>query len=141
LILHLKAKPQDEGVIREAMERYVISFPLVQYNCNKTLGGAYMPAPAMPEERKRSASRHSLHVDRRERVTVTGMIDVISFDEESVIGETEMGVIIIRGGNLHVNKISLDNGEMAVSGEIDSVTYENPGGPAKAKSVLGRLFK
>ena len=102
--------------------------------------GNYMPLP-MPEERKRSTSRHSLQIDRREKVNVSGMIDVISFDEESVIGETEMGIIIIRGGNLHVNKISLDSGELSVTGEIDSITYENPGGPAKAKSLLGKLFK
>ena len=98
-----------------------------------------MPMP-MPEERKRSTSRHSLQIDRRERVNVSGMLDVISFDEESVIGETEMGIIIIRGVNLHVNKISLESGELSVIGDIDSVTYENSG-PAKAKSILGKLFK
>ena len=96
---------------------------------------------AMPDEKRRSSSRHSLQIDRREKVNVSGMIDVISFDEESVIGETEMGIIIIRGANLHVNKISLDSGELSVSGEIDGITYENPSGQVKAKSLLGRLFK
>ncbi|MCL2841179.1 MAG: sporulation protein YabP [Defluviitaleaceae bacterium] len=102
-----------------------------------------MPAPMrMPmEEKKRSTSRHSLSIDRRESVTVTGVIDVISFDEESVIGETEMGVIVIRGVNLHVNRINLESGELSVSGEIDGVTYENPSGGARTKSLLGRLFK
>jgi sporulation protein YabP len=93
------------------------------------------------EEKKRSPSRHMLQIDKRELVTVTGLLDVISFDEESVIGETEMGVVIIKGGNLHVNKINLDSGELSVSGEIDSIAYENPGGPAKAKSLLGRMFR
>lgn len=93
------------------------------------------------EEKKRSTSRHSLSIDRRESVTVTGVIDVISFDEESVIGETEMGVIVIRGVNLHVNRINLESGELSVSGEIDGVTYENPSGGARTKSLLGRLFK
>ena len=93
------------------------------------------------EEKKRSPSRHSLQVDRRENVTVTGLLDVISFDEESVIGETEMGVIIIKGGNLHVSRINLDSGELIVSGEIDGISYENAGGPAKAKSLLGRMFR
>ncbi|MCL2190010.1 MAG: sporulation protein YabP [Defluviitaleaceae bacterium] len=97
--------------------------------------------PTITDERKRSPSRHSLQIDRREQVLVTGLTDVISFDEESVIGETEMGVIIIKGGNLHVSKINLDSGELAVSGEIDGVTYENAGGPAKAKSLLGRMFR
>jgi len=99
------------------------------------------PIGEMEANKKRSASRHSLQVDRRERVLITGLIDVISFDEESVIGETEMGVIIIKGGNLHVSRINLESGELAVSGEIDGITYENPGGSAKAKSLLGRMFK
>ena len=97
--------------------------------------------PMQMEEKRRTTSRHSLQIDRRENVVVTGMIDVISFDEESVIGETEMGVIIIRGANLHVKRVSLDNGELAVSGEIDGITYENPSGGTKAKSLIGRLFK
>lgn len=96
----------------------------------------------MPEEKKlKSASRHSLSIDRRESVTVTGVLDVISFDEETVIGETEMGVIIIRGSNLHVNRINLDSGELAVDGEITGVNYEDQASYGKGKSLLGRLFK
>ena len=93
------------------------------------------------EDRKRvSVSRHSVQLDRRENAIVTGVTDVISFDEESVIGETEMGIIIIKGANLHVKRINLENGELIVSGEIDGVTYANQAG-AKAKSFMGRLFK
>ncbi|MCL1863449.1 MAG: sporulation protein YabP [Defluviitaleaceae bacterium] len=92
------------------------------------------------EEKKRAPSRHSLTIEKRESVSVSGVTDVISFDEESVIGETELGVIIIRGVNLHVNRINLESGELSVSGEIDGVTYENPGG-GKTKSFMGRLFR
>jgi sporulation protein YabP len=93
------------------------------------------------EEKKRVPTRHSLTIDKRESVNVSGVTDVISFDEESVIGETELGVIIIRGVNLHVNKINLDSGELSISGEIDGITYENPGSAGKSKSFMGRLFK
>ena len=93
------------------------------------------------DDRKRAPSRHSLQIDKRENVTVTGVIDVISFDEESVIGETEMGIIIIKGANLHVKRINLENGELVVSGEIDGLNYENPSGGARTKSLLGKLFK
>lgn len=93
------------------------------------------------EDRKRSPSRHSLQLDRRENVTVTGVIDVISFDEESVIAETEMGIIIIKGANLHVKRINLENGELLVAGELDGINYENVGSGVKAKSFMGRLFR
>ena len=96
----------------------------------------------MPEEKKvKSASRHSLHIDRRESVTVTGVTDVISFDEETIIGETEMGIIVIRGVNLHVGRINLENGELSVDGEISGVAYEEQRGAGKGKSMLTRLFK
>jgi sporulation protein YabP len=92
------------------------------------------------EEKKRAPSRHILTVDKRESVMVTGVTDVISFDEESVIAETEMGIIVIRGVNLHVNRINLEVGELSVAGEIDGVSYENSSGK-KGKSFMGRLFK
>jgi len=91
------------------------------------------------EERKRAPSKHSVTLDKRENVSVSGVTDVISFDEESVIAETELGVIIIRGVNLHVGKINLDSGELLISGEVDAIQYENPGAPKK--SFIGRLFK
>ncbi|MDR1664890.1 MAG: sporulation protein YabP [Clostridiales bacterium] len=97
--------------------------------------------PTAEEKKPKSAARHSLLIDRRQSVVVSGMLDVISFDEETVIGETEMGVIIIRGGNLHVNKINLDNGELAVDGQITGINYEDNAGGGKGKSLLGRLFK
>jgi len=92
-------------------------------------------------EKKRSPSRHSITIDKRESVSVSGVTDVISFDEESVIGETELGVIIIRGVNLHVNRINLETGELSVTGEVDAIQYENPGKAGKSKSIMGRLFK
>ncbi|MCL1843026.1 MAG: sporulation protein YabP [Defluviitaleaceae bacterium] len=101
----------------------------------------HAPVRLPGEEKKRPPTRHSLTVDRRESVNVTGVTDVISFDEESVIGETEMGVIIIRGVNLHVNRINLESGELSVSGEIDGIAYENSGGGSKGKGFIGRLFK
>jgi sporulation protein YabP len=93
------------------------------------------------EEKKRVSSRHSITIDRRESMAVTGVKDVISFDEESVIAETEMGIVIIRGVNLHVKRINLEIGELSVMGEIDGISYENAGVKGKSKSIVGRLFK
>ncbi|MDR1001604.1 MAG: sporulation protein YabP [Clostridiales bacterium] len=95
----------------------------------------------MPDEKK-SSSRHSVLIDRRNSVSITGVLDVISFDEETIIAETEMGVLILRGINLHVNKLNLDSGELVVDGEISSVTYEDSGHFGKNKqNLLSKLFK
>lgn len=97
----------------------------------------------MPEERKqKSASGHAINLIRRESMTATGVLDVISFDEETIIAETELGMLIIRGINLHVNRLNLENGELAITGEVSGITYEDPNGYAKgSKSLLGKLFR
>ena len=96
----------------------------------------------MPEEKKTSASRHMLTIDRRERVTITGLLDVISFDEETVIAETEMGILVLRGNNLHVSRLNLDNGELDLDGDITSVTYEDAPAAGKSKgSFFGKMFR
>lgn len=97
----------------------------------------------MPEEKKqRSASGHAINLVRRENMTATGVLDVISFDEETIIAETELGMLIIRGINLHVSRLNLENGELAINGEVSGITYEDPNGYTKSgKSLLGKLFR
>jgi len=96
----------------------------------------------MPEEKKRSNSRHAITLVRRESMSATGVLDVISFDEETIIAETELGMMIIKGINLHVNRLNLENGELAIDGEIGGISYEDAGGYSKGgKSLLGKLFK
>jgi sporulation protein YabP len=88
---------------------------------------------------KKPPSRHSIHVSQRELATITGITDVMSFDEESVAAETELGTLVIRGAGLHVKKVNLDSGELIVAGEVDSVTYEETrrGG----KGLFGKIFR
>ena len=93
----------------------------------------------MPEERK--ISKHKLTIEHRENVTVTGVTDVISFDEEQVICDTDVGVLILRGANLHVSSLNLTSGSLDIFGEIIGINYEDQG-PAKAKSsFFGKLFR
>ena len=94
----------------------------------------------MNEERR--TARHRLTVDQRESVAVTGVLDVISFDEEQVICETDMGVLILRGNNLHVASLNLENGSLDIFGEIVSINYESQGPrPGKKSGMLGKIFK
>ncbi len=93
-------------------------------------------------EDKRVASRHSVTLDRRESMSVTGLLEVISFDEEAIIADTEMGVLVLRGMNLHVSRLNLESGELEVDGEIFSLSYEESGALGKGRgSFLSKLFK
>ena len=64
------------------------------------------------------AQRHSILLEEREKLRVTGVSDVQSFDEEQVLLETGKGMLIVRGQGLHVEKLQLDAGETVVRGEI-----------------------
>jgi len=95
----------------------------------------------MAEERKNFA-RHRLSVDNRESVSLTGVTDVISFDEEQVVCDTELGVVILKGNDLHVSNLNVDSGELDIYGEINAITYEgNVARGGKQPSFLGRIFK
>ena len=95
----------------------------------------------MPEEKKIN-QKHTILIDERNKISVTGVLDVFAFDEENIVAETELGMLTIKGMDLHVNKLNLEKGELEVEGELDSVSYSQVGGHDKSKnSLLARLFK
>ena len=93
-------------------------------------------------EEKRFASKHKIIVEKRQRALITGIIDVMSFDDEMVATDTEMGVLIIRGQNLHVNSLNLEKGELEIDGEVESLNYEESHSGSKGRgNILGKIFK
>lgn len=89
-----------------------------------------------------SKGNHKLVMSLRKTCNLTGIVDAISFDPGEILLETEMGMLMIRGNDLHVKRIMLEKGEVDVEGKIDSLTYSNDSGiAAKGESLLGRLFK
>ena len=85
---------------------------------------------------------HKLILNNRRTCNLTGINDVLSFDENEIILETEQGMLMIKGNELHVNRLMLDKGEVDVDGRIDSFTYSEQSNMAvKGESLLARLFK
>lgn len=85
---------------------------------------------------------HKLMLTDRRTCTINGVNDVLSFDVNEILLETEQGMLMIKGNELHVSRLSLDKGEVDVDGRIDSFTYsENAGYGAKGESLIARLFK
>lgn len=89
-----------------------------------------------------SARAHRVAMNNRRNCAIGGVNDVLSFDIHEILLETEQGMLMIKGSELHVSRLSLDKGEVDVDGRIDSFTYsENAGYGAKGESLLARLFK
>lgn len=85
---------------------------------------------------------HKMVLTNRRTCNLTGVSDVLSFDIHEIILETDLGMLMIKGNELHVNRLTLDKGEVDIEGRIDSFTYsEQLNTGAKAESLLARLFK
>lgn len=68
---------------------------------------------------------HSLTMQDRERLTLSGVSDVVNFDENQVVISTTLGTLTIRGTGLHVDQLSLDTGDLKLTGSVDSLEYDD----------------
>ena len=91
------------------------------------------------EEMTRPAEQpHRLVLDNRTKMTISGVENVESFDEETIVTNTVRGALVIRGSGMHLEKLSLDTGEVSIRGHIDSAEYESE---AESGGFFSRLFR
>ena len=81
---------------------------------------------------------HSLRLEQRSRLTLTGVLDVESFDEDSIVLNTSGGLLIVRGSALHLERLSIDGGEAEISGRVDAAEYEDA--PRREGGLFSRFF-
>ena len=67
---------------------------------------------------------HHIMMEERSSLTVSGVSDVERFDENEIVMSTSKGTLVVTGENLHIEKLSLDGGDLKVEGDIDALTYE-----------------
>ena len=83
---------------------------------------------------------HHVVIEERKSLTVSGVEDVERFDENTIVLSTTKGVMVVTGENLHIEKLSLDGGDLKVEGDVDAVTYEDDGGGGRG-GFLSRLLR
>lgn len=92
------------------------------------------------EEKK--SGHHTLYMSDRKEANISGVQDVRSFDEQEIVLETELGILLIRGSNLHIGRLTLEKGEIDISGKVDSYIYTEKKGYGKnGESFLARLLR
>ena len=90
----------------------------------------------MEEERK--SGNHLLSVENRRQMMASGVLDVDRFDEKAVVVLTNLGVLTVEGEDLHINRLNVESGEIAIEGIIDRLQYAD----LKEKSgVFKGLFR
>lgn len=84
----------------------------------------------------------NLILENRGKLNISGVLDVLSFDDQVVIVETELGLLTVKGENLRINKLSIDTSEVIVEGDISSLTYSDSKTLEKSKgSLISKIFK
>ncbi len=97
---------------------------------------------AMEELNGGSAHTHKVTMTNRRSLLVNGVNDVLSFDVHEILLETEQGMLMVKGNELHVSRLTLEKGEVDIDGRIDSFTYSDVAGSGhKNESFLTRLFR
>ncbi len=82
---------------------------------------------------------HGLSLQDRAKMTVSGVSDVVNFDENQIVLSTTQGRLTIKGSGLHVDQLSLESGDLHLSGLVDSLEYDE--GTAHGGGLLRRLFQ
>ncbi|MDR3277892.1 MAG: sporulation protein YabP [Oscillospiraceae bacterium] len=92
------------------------------------------------EEKYRPAELpHNVILEGRRRVSVSGVDDVESFDENEIIMSTSQGTLFLRGSELRIEKLSLDSGDLTIEGVVDKLEYEDDA--RQSGGFFSRLFK
>ncbi len=100
----------------------------------------------MIEERKNINMNNTnivqnLVLENRGKLSVSGVNDVLSFDDQVVMVDTELGLLTVKGENIRINKLSLDTAEVIIDGEISSLSYSQNKQEKNSGTLLSKIFK
>ncbi len=79
-------------------------------------------------------------LENREKLSVSGVLDILTFDEEEITLETHLGMLTVKGSDLKVEKLSLDTGEIVAKGNFDQLSYQRDSAP-KRESFFKSIFR
>ena len=83
----------------------------------------------------------NLILENRGKLSISGVNDVLSFDDQVVMVETELGLLTVKGENLRINKLSIDTSEVIVEGEVYNLAYSENELDKKSSGFLNKIFK
>ena len=95
------------------------------------------------EERKtiNTGVIQNLILENRGKLSISGVNDVLSFDDQVVMVETELGLLTVKGENIRINKLSLDTAEVIIEGDISSLSYRQNKQENSSGTLLSKIFK
>ena len=84
---------------------------------------------------------HKISLEDRERLSVTGVTEVAEFNEDGITADTERGAVTIKGEELHVTRLDIEEGILDIEGRIESIEYSDKMAGKISQSFLNRIFR
>lgn len=92
-------------------------------------------------ENKLEEPMGNITLENRKRLTLTGVEEVISFDDEKILLNTKLGFLTIKGSELKMNKLDVQNGDVIIIGNISSIVYSSKEVKKEKENIISKLFK
>ncbi len=90
----------------------------------------------------RSEQLHNVILENRKKLSVSGIEEVESFNEEEIVLRTShLGMLVIKGNGLHINKLNVDTGDVNISGDIQNMDYIDESSKTKGPGLISRLLR
>ena len=83
----------------------------------------------------------NLILENRGKLSISGVNDVLSFDDQVVMVETELGLLTVKGENIRINKLSIDTSEVIIEGDISDLAYSDKELEKTKGSLISKIFK
>ena len=93
----------------------------------------------MQEDKNAQKRIHNIVIENRKKMTISAVSDVYSFDEGLITMYTDMGQLTIKGENLHINKLSVESGDVEIEGTVYALVYTNT--TANKGGFISKLFR
>ncbi len=93
------------------------------------------------KEMKIEDKKSNLMLENRNKLNMSGIIEVINFSENQILLNTNVGTMIIKGQDLKMNKLDVQNGDVVITGKVDSFVYTSGISKVKKDSIISRLFR
>lgn len=90
-------------------------------------------------DNKEKEMSHSIVLENRNLLSLTGVKDVDSFDENSIVAYTDFGELTVNGSNLHISTLNTDSGELSIDGDVSSLIYLD--NKPKSEGFLKKVFR
>ncbi|WP_461207195.1 sporulation protein YabP [Clostridium sp. DL1XJH146] len=86
-------------------------------------------------------NKSSLSLDNRKKLQITGVVEVIAFNDKDIQLDTKLGKLTIKGEKLKMNKLDVQLGDVAIIGQVNSLVYTSIESKNEKESIIARLFR